>query len=88
MVEVIIYCTRTCGFCRMAIMLLEKKGARINKIQLDDHPDKHQEMTEKTGQTSVPQVFINGEHVGGYMELTELDMDGELDTKLGLKEIN
>lgn len=69
----------------MALMLLDKKGVQVNKIQVDDDPEKRQEMVEKSGQTSVPQIFIDGEHVGGYMDLTELDMDDELDPMLGLK---
>jgi len=81
---VTMYCTRLCGYCRMAIRLLEKKGVGINKIQVDDLPEQWQEMTKITGRTTVPQIFINDRHVGGYNELVELDIDGELDELLSL----
>jgi glutaredoxin 3 len=66
----------------MAVRLFEKKGISISKIQVDEEPEKRQEMMARTGQQTVPQIYIGGHHVGGYMDLAELDMDGELDTLL------
>ncbi len=82
MSEVLIYCTRVCPYCQMAIHLFEKKGININKIQIDEEPEKMQEMIDRCGQRTVPQIYIGDQHVGGYMDLAELDMDGELDALL------
>lgn len=82
MSKVVMYCTRLCPYCQMAIRLLEKKGAEIDKIQVDEQPERHQEMSRLTGSKLVPQIFIDDKLVGGYTELVEMDMDGELDAKL------
>ena len=76
------YCTHTCPFCRMAIRLLEKKGVEFEKIQVDEKPELRNDMTSRSGRTTVPQIFIGDQHVGGYMELAELDMLGNLDDLL------
>ena len=75
--------TRTCGYCRMALMLLEKRGVEPEKILVDAQPELRRKMTEITGRTSVPQIFIGDFHVGGYDDLVDLDMDGELKEMLG-----
>jgi len=82
MSKVSMYCTRACPYCQMAVRLFEKKGIDIDKIQIDEEPDKKQEMVDRTGQYTVPQIYIGDMHVGGYMDLAELDMDGELDPLL------
>ena len=64
----------------MAVRLLEKKEIDFSRIMVDEQPEKRQEMIDRTGRQTVPQIFIGDRHVGGYMELAELDMDGELDT--------
>lgn len=76
------YCTHTCPYCRMATQLLEKKGIDINKIQVDEKPAERAVMVEKTGRNTVPQIFIGDRHVGGYTDMIELDMEGELDELL------
>lgn len=78
MANVKIYMTRTCGYCRMALMLLEKRGVDPEKIFVDAQPELRRKMTEITGRTSVPQIFIGDYHVGGYDDLVDHDMDGEL----------
>lgn len=82
MPEVLMYCTHACPYCQMAVRLFEKKGISISKIQVDEEPEKRQEMLDRTGQRTVPQIYIGDQHVGGYMDLAELDMDGELDMLL------
>ncbi|MDH5633372.1 MAG: glutaredoxin 3 [Gammaproteobacteria bacterium] len=82
MAEVTMYCTHACPYCRMAIALLTKKGAVINRIQVDEQPELRARMTEITGRTSVPQIFIGDRHVGGYTDIVELDMEDELDPLL------
>ena len=82
MAGAVMYCTHTCGYCRMAMQLLDKKGADYDKIFVDEFPERRQEMMQKAGQTTVPQIFINGHHIGGYTDLVELDIEGELEDLL------
>jgi len=65
-------------------MLLEKKGVEIIDIRIDSDPERRQEMISRAGRSTVPQIFIDEEHVGGCDDLYELDFEGELDRKLGL----
>ena len=73
-----IYMTRSCGYCRMALNLLEKRGVDPERIMVDVEPGLRRKMMELSGRTSVPQIFIGEYHVGGYDDLVDLDMDGEL----------
>jgi glutaredoxin 3 len=82
MSEVVMYCTRFCPYCTGAEQLLLRKGIEIKKISVDNKPDLWNEMEEKTGRNTVPQIYIGDYHVGGYDDMVELDMDGELDTLL------
>lgn len=79
MANVDMYTTSVCPFCIRAEQLLSRKGADVNKIYIDQDPDKFKEMLQRaSGRRSVPQIFIGDEHIGGYDDLVELDMDGEL----------
>jgi len=83
MSEVLMYCTAICPYCVRAEQLLQRKGVReIEKIRVDLQPELRVAMMEKTGRRTVPQIYINGEHVGGYDELASLDHDGQLDKLL------
>lgn len=82
MAKVVMYCTRACPYCQMALRLLQKKGVNLDKLQVDDQPELRTEMARITGRSTVPQIFIGDTHIGGYTELAELDMEGELDTML------
>ncbi|HAJ72026.1 MAG TPA: glutaredoxin 3 [Methylophilaceae bacterium] len=63
--------------------LLRSKGvAEIEKIRVDLQPDLRLEMMEKTGQRTVPQIYINERHIGGFDDLRALDLAGELDSLL------
>ena len=76
------YSTRVCPYCIRAEQLLAKKGVlaeQIEKIRVDEFPDRREEMMRITGRRSVPQIFIGDRHVGGFDDLAELDADGELD---------
>lgn len=76
------YCTRICPYCVRAEQLLARKGItpdRIEKIRVDDFPERREEMTRITGRRTVPQIFIGERHVGGFDDLAELDAAGELD---------
>jgi glutaredoxin 3 len=80
--KVLMYSSRLCPYCRMAERLLEKKGARTEKVMVDENPARRDEMTRRAGRTSVPQIFIGETHVGGYTELAELERAGRLDALL------
>ncbi len=85
MPKVIMYSTRFCPYCVRARMLLEKKGVEFTDIRVDHEPQRRNEMiTRAGGRSSVPQIFIDEEHVGGCDDLYELDFEGQLDKKLGL----
>jgi len=73
-----IYTKENCSFCRAAKRLLTKRGISYQEILLGDEALKEQEMWELTGGNSVPQILIDGKAIGGYIELVELDMEGEL----------
>lgn len=85
MAKVLMYCTEICPYCVRAEQLLQRKGVReIEKIRVDLHPELRVAMMEKTGRRTVPQIYIGGEHVGGYDDLAALDQAGELDELLAL----
>jgi len=81
-VKVTMYCTDWCPYCIRAEKLLASKGAIINKINLDDQPDRRAEMVERTGRKTVPQIYIGDRHVGGHDEIVSLDKNGDLDVFL------
>ena len=84
MAEVELYTTMFCPYCARARVLLERKGVPYAEIDIIEEPDGRDEMIQRAGgRTSVPQIFINGEHIGGSDELVALDRAGELDVKLG-----
>ena len=84
MAHVKMYCTNTCPFCINAEKLLLSKGAEIEKINIDIEVDEFAKVAAEIGLDSVPQIFIDGQHVGGFDDLSELDMDDELEPMLGL----
>ena len=85
MAEVELYTTMFCPYCARARALLERKGVTYTDIDIFDEPARRGEMIQRAGgRTTVPQIFINGEHIGGSDELVALDRAGELDAKLGL----
>lgn len=79
---VTVYLTETCPYCGAARMLLTKKGVSYTEIVVSRDPALRAEMEQKSGRTSVPQIFIGDTHVGGFDELNALDRAGELDTLL------
>ncbi len=78
-----IYSTPFCGYCGSAKRLLATKGAEFTEIDVMFDPERRQEMLERSGgRRTVPQIFINGQHVGGSDDLHALDSKGELDGML------
>lgn len=82
MAKVTIYSRSWCSFCKQATSLLESKGIDYTTIDIEEQPEKREEMIELTGRTSVPQVFINDQAIGGCDDLFALHSSGELDTLL------
>lgn len=83
MAKVTMYSTGVCPFCLMAERLLTSKGVTgIDKIRIDLDPAKRDEMMEKTGRRTVPQIYIGEKHVGGFDELSKLDRAGGLEPLL------
>lgn len=76
------YTSRSCPYCCMADMLFQKKGVTVERIHVDDAPERRVEMTRLSGRITVPQIFIDGQHVGGYTDLASLDRTGRLDAML------
>lgn len=81
---VLMYATATCPFCAAARNLLRDKGVEWTEIAVDADSGKRGEMIERSGQRTVPQIFIGDEHVGGFDDLDALDQEGALDRMLGL----
>ena len=80
MINVDIYTTPYCPFCIRAKKLLANKKVEFNEIDLSENPDKFEEMLSKSnGAKTVPQIFVNGEHIGDCDHIHDLDLKGELD---------
>ena len=77
--QVLIYLTDWCPYCQRAKALLTKKKASFTEVDVDDRPDLRSWLRSASGQTTVPQVFINGQAIGGSSELDALDRRGQLD---------
>lgn len=85
MAKVEIYTTPTCPYCIAAKALLRKKGVDYAETDVSRDPDLRIAMTQRAGgRRSVPQIFIDGQHVGGSDDIHALDRDGKLDGLLGL----
>jgi len=81
--EVVIYTKPGCPYCSAAKALLSKKGAEFTEIIASNDPEKKQEMIQKSGgKATFPQIFIDGNHVGGSDDLHALDARGGLDPLL------
>lgn len=83
MSKVLMYTSAVCPYCINAERLLRNKGVNeIEKIRVDLQPQLRQEMMEKTGRRTVPQIYIDERHIGGFDDLRALDLAGELDPLL------
>jgi glutaredoxin 3 len=79
MTTIMMYATAICPYCVQAERLLRAKGvADIAKVRVDLEPARRQEMMQKTGRRTVPQIYIGAVHVGGYDDLVALDRAGKL----------
>lgn len=79
MAKVVMYTTEVCPYCIRAEQLLQRKGVtEIEKIRVDLQPELRLHMVEITGRRTVPQIFINEQHVGGFDDLAALEQAGSL----------
>ena len=85
MKNVEIYTGPLCAFCNFAKALLDRKGISYKEIFIGDDTNKMEEMIKKTnGMRTVPQIFINGQHIGGNDKLQVLENEGKLNSLLGV----
>ena len=85
MAEIEIYTTPLCGFCWAAKKLLEKKGVAYTEFDVMMNSGKRKEMAGRaSGRTTVPQIFVDGDHLGDCEDIMKMDADDELDARLGL----
>ena len=85
MKKVLIYTGPMCNFCSAAKHLLNKKKVSYEEIDIGYDEKKREEMLKKSnGAKTIPQIFIEEKHIGGYVELKALENKGELDSLLGI----
>lgn len=82
MADILMYSTGTCPYCVRARALLKAKGLTFTDIRIDEHPEMRDEMIAKSNRRTVPQIFINGQSIGGCDDIHALDQSGELDELL------
>ena len=81
--KVLMYSTAVCPYCIRAEQLLKNKGVTdIEKIRVDLDPARREEMMERTGRRTVPQIYIGTQHIGGFDDLAALDHAGKLEPLL------
>ena len=83
MAKVVIYSSQLGPFCSRAKHLLDSKGVAFTTIDVDAAPELRLEMMQKSGQRTVPQIWINEQHVGGFTDMYALESQGILDDMLG-----
>jgi glutaredoxin 3 len=82
MAKIEIYTTPWCGYCARAKALLDRKGAKFEEMDVMEDEARRAEMRARSKRTTVPQIFINGRHIGGSDDLAALESEGKLDALL------
>jgi glutaredoxin 3 len=82
MAKVTIYTRPFCGYCARAIALLGDKGADFTEVEAGMDPNLRQEMMQRSGRTTFPQIFVGDQHIGGCDEMMALEREGKLDQML------
>ncbi len=77
MADIKIYTSRYCAYCSAAKHLLESKDYEFEEINMEGNPELMMEVMQKSGQRTVPQIFVNGRSIGGYQELLASTANGE-----------
>jgi len=80
--SVVMYTGDGCPYCNMAKQLLESKGVEWTEINIHEEPERRDEMIERSGQMTVPQIFFGSTHIGGFEDLAARERAGELDALL------
>lgn len=82
MPKVVMYCTKSCPYCIRAERLLKKLGASIEIIDVGNDPKLWKAMEKRSGRKTVPQIYIDDLHVGGFDDMSDLDRAGKLQSLL------
>jgi glutaredoxin 3 len=82
--EIVMYVTDWCPYCARARGLLEAKGVAVREIDVEAVPGAQAEMVARSARSTVPQIFVDGVHVGGCNELQALEAAGRLDSLLNI----
>lgn len=80
--RVVLYTTPWCPYCRMALELFRDKGVPFENVDVDGDREKRRWLRDASGQSTVPQIFIDGRSYGGYTDVAALDRSGALDRLL------
>lgn len=82
MSAIVMYTTAYCPYCMRAKDLFDGKGVQYENIDVGAQPELKREMMDRSGQRTVPQIWINEQHIGGFTDLYALDVQGKLDGML------
>lgn len=82
MADVVMYGTRSCPYCLGARQFFGSRGIDYEDIRVDEQPARREEMRTRGGGRTVPQIWINTTHIGGFTDLLALDREGRLETLL------
>ncbi len=82
MAHVTIYTRPFCGYCARALKLLGEKSADFTEVEAGMDPKLRQEMMERSGRTTFPQIFVGEQHIGGCDDMMALEREGKLDAML------
>ncbi|UAL11513.1 glutaredoxin 3 [Caulobacter segnis] len=82
MAHVTIYTRPFCGYCARALALLDEKGADFTEVEAGMDPNLRQEMMQRSGRTTFPQIFVGDQHIGGCDDMMALEREGKLDALL------
>ena len=86
-IKITMYASEYCSYCMAARMLLKKKGLEYDEFLISDDPALRDEMVRRSNRTSVPQIFVADQAIGGFDELYELEESGELDRMLKQQQV-
>ena len=82
MAHVTIYTRPFCGYCARALSVLTEKGADFTEVEAGMDPNLRQEMMQRSGRTTFPQIFVGDQHIGGCDDMMALEREGKLDQML------
>jgi glutaredoxin 3 len=83
--QIVIYGTQFCPYCIAARQLLDAKNVEYRYVAVDNDPDLRDNISQRSGQRTVPQIWIGNLHIGGFTDLRKLALNGELDHLLSAK---